>query len=99
MRELVTRGTVPMSRIDDAVTRILRVKFAMGLMDPKRSQFADRGLHKTFGSADHRAVARQCVRESLVVLNTDNHVLPLKWNTRIHVPGKSPDHIRTQCGG
>ena len=48
-----------MSRIDDAVTRILRVKFAMGLMDPKRSQLADRRLHEEFGSPEHRAVARQ----------------------------------------
>ena len=50
LKELVNEGKVPMSRIDDAVTRILRVKFAMGLMDTKRSQLADRSLHKTFGS-------------------------------------------------
>ena len=61
LKALVEEGTVPMSRIDDAVTRILRAKFAMGLMDPKRSQLADRSLHKTFGSAEHRAVARDAV--------------------------------------
>ena len=66
-----------MARIDDAVTRILRVKFAMGLMDPKRSQLADRSLHKTFGSPEHRAVARQAVRESLVLLKNQNQALPL----------------------
>src|SRR6185369_3750487 len=53
LKELVDEGKVPMSRIDDAVTRILRVKFAMGMMDEKRSQTADRTLHKTFGSAGH----------------------------------------------
>ncbi|MGA2597476.1 MAG: glycoside hydrolase family 3 protein [Bryobacteraceae bacterium] len=99
LRELVNEGTVPQSRIDDAVTRILRVKFAMGLMDPKRSQLADRGLHKSFGSAEHRAVARQCVSESLVVVKNDNNVLPLKPAARIHVAGKSADNIGNQCGG
>jgi beta-glucosidase len=100
LRELGNESTVPMSRIDDAVLRILRVKFAMGLMDSKRSPLADRGLHKTFGSADHRSVARQCVRESLVVLKNENHVLPLKKDAaRIHVAGKSADNIGNQCGG
>jgi beta-glucosidase len=99
LRELVNEGTVPQSRIDDAVTRILRVKFAMGLMDPKRSQLADRSLHKSFGSAEHRAVARQCVSESLVVVKNDNNVLPFKPAARIHVAGKSADNIGNQCGG
>ncbi len=91
---------MPMSRIDDAVTRILRVKFAMGLMDPNRSQLADRSLHKTFGSPEHRAVARQAVRESLVLLKNQNKVLPLSKNAaRIHVAGKSADDIGNQCGG
>src|ERR1044071_10032412 len=51
--DLVRENRVPMSRIDDAVTRILRVKFAMGLIDPGRSQLADRKLHAQFGSAVH----------------------------------------------
>jgi beta-glucosidase len=98
--ELATQGTVPMQRIDDAVTRILRVKFAMGLMDPARSPLADRGLHKTFGSPEHRAVARQCVRESLVLLKNEKNVLPLKKDAkRIHLAGKSADDIGNQCGG
>jgi beta-glucosidase len=57
-------GTVPMARIDDAVRRILRVKFAMGLMDQNHGQLADRKLWKQFGSAEHRAVARDAVRQS-----------------------------------
>jgi beta-glucosidase len=89
-----------MSRIDDAVTRILRVKFAMGLMDPKRSQLADRSLQKTFGSAEHRQVARQAVRESLVLLKNQGNALPLKKTAaRIHVAGKSADDLGNQCGG
>jgi beta-glucosidase len=89
-----------MARIDDAVTRILRVKFAMGLMDKKRSPLADRSLHKTFGSAPHRQVARECVRQSLVLLKNENKALPLSKNVaRIHVGGKSADDIGNQCGG
>jgi beta-glucosidase len=100
LTQLVGEGVVPMARIDDAVTRILRVKFAMGLMDQKRSQLADRRLHKTFGSAAHRQVAREAVRQSLVLLKNQNKVLPLKKAAgRIHVGGKSADDIGNQCGG
>jgi beta-glucosidase len=100
LKQLVEEGAVPIARIDDAVTRILRVKFAMGLMDPKRSQLADRSLHKTFGSAEHRLVAREAVRQSLVLLKNRNQVLPLKKTAaRIHVGGKSADDLGNQCGG
>ena len=100
LKELVQEGKVPMSRIDDAVRRILRVKFAMGLMDKNRSHLADRSLHKTFGSAEHRAVARECVRESLVLLKNAKKTLPLsKKLARIHVGGKSADDLGNQCGG
>ncbi|MFN7999204.1 MAG: glycoside hydrolase family 3 C-terminal domain-containing protein, partial [Bryobacteraceae bacterium] len=93
-------GTIPMSRIDDAVRRILRVKFAMGLMDKNRNQLADRSLWKQFGSPEHRAVARQAVRESLVVLKNDRKTLPLsKSGGRIHVAGKSANDLGNQCGG
>jgi beta-glucosidase len=100
LKELVGEGKVPMSRIDDAVTRILRVKFAMGLMDKNRSQLADRKLHQTFGSAAHRAVAREAVRKSMVLLKNENKTLPVsKQIARIHVAGKSADNIGNQCGG
>jgi len=72
----------------------------MGLMDKNRSQLADRGLHKSFGSAEHREVARQAVRESLVLLKNRNQVLPMaKTAVRIHVAGKSADDLGNQCGG
>jgi len=100
LKELVEEGTVPMSRIDDAVTRILRVKFAMGLMDKNKSHLADRSLHKTFGSQEHRQVAREAVRQSIVLLKNDNKTLPIsKKLKRIHVAGKNADNLGYQCGG
>jgi beta-glucosidase len=100
LRELVKEGRVPMARIDDAVTRILRVKFAMGLMDKNRSPLADRKLHASFGSVEHRAVAREAVRKSMVLLKNEKKTLPIsKQSARIHVAGKSADNIGNQCGG
>jgi len=97
---LVKEGAVPLSRVDDAVIRILRVKIAMGLMDSARSPLADRSLHRTFGSREHRAVARECVRQSLVLLKNETKLLPLGKNSgHIHVAGKSADNIGNQCGG
>jgi beta-glucosidase len=97
--ELVREKRVEMSRIDDAVTRILRVKFAMGLMDG-RSNLADRKLHASFGSAAHRQAARECVRETLVMLKNEKRILPVsKKLNRLHVAGKSADDIGNQCGG
>jgi beta-glucosidase len=91
---------VPMARIDDAVRRILRVKFAMGLMEPRAKRRADRMLLGSFGSAAHRAVARRAVRESLVLLKNDRQTLPLsKAAARIHVSGKSAHDLGNQCGG
>lgn len=100
LKQLVEEGSVPMDRIDDAVTRILRVKRAMGLLDPKRPQLADRSLHNSFGSQQHRRVARQAVRESLVLLKNDADLLPVAKNIRhIHVAGRGADNIGMQCGG
>ena len=100
LKGLVEAGEVPMSRIDDAVSRILRVKFALGLFDAGRSPLADRKLHARFGSPEHRAVARRAVRESLVLLKNDRRALPLpKAAKRIHVAGKNADDLGSQCGG
>jgi beta-glucosidase len=100
LKELVEEGVVPMSRIDDAVTRILRVKFAMGLLDKNRSRLADRSLHKKFGSPEHRQVAREAVRKSLVLLKNGGNTLPLsKKASRIHVAGRNADNLGNQCGG
>ncbi len=100
LKALAQEGKVPQTRIDDAVTRILRVKFAMGMMDSKRSQLADRNLHKSFGSAEHRKVARQAVKQSLVLLKNEKRTLPLAKNAgHIHVAGRNADDIGNQCGG
>jgi beta-glucosidase len=70
------------------------------LMKKDRSPLADRNLHKNFGSAEHRAVARDAVRQSLVLLKNEKNTLPLsKSLARIHVGGRSADDIGNQSGG
>lgn len=99
LKELVNEQKVSMSRIDDAVTRILRVKFAMGLISPDYDYKPDPALQKEFGSAQHRIVARQAVRQSLVLLKNEQKTVPLsKRLARIHVGGKSADDLGNQCG-
>jgi beta-glucosidase len=94
---LVASGKVSEARIDDAVRRILRVKFQMGLFD---NPYTDSALTAAIGSPEHREVARECVRQSLVLLKNSNHVLPLKKTLkRIAVVGKGADDIGIQCGG
>src|SRR4029078_6787119 len=85
--------------IDDAVTRILRVKSAMGLLAKNPPVMADRRLHSSFRSPAHRAVARECVRKSSVLLRNEKSLLPLKKTARIHVAGASADDMGNQCGG
>ncbi|MBN1421544.1 MAG: glycoside hydrolase family 3 C-terminal domain-containing protein [Planctomycetes bacterium] len=98
LKSLAQAGEVPMARIDDAVRRILRVKFAAGLFD--RSPMADRDLAVAFGSAAHRQVARDAVRQSLVLLENGAGLLPLsKRARRIHVAGAAADDLGIQCGG
>ncbi|MBJ7328044.1 MAG: glycoside hydrolase family 3 C-terminal domain-containing protein, partial [Chthoniobacterales bacterium] len=100
LQELVEEGKVPISRIDDAVTRILRVKFAMGLMDAEPDLWPNKELQPEFGSEAHRKVARQAVAESVVLLKNANAVLPVKsLPRRIHVAGSGADDLGMQCGG
>ena len=100
LKDLAEKGEVPMARVDDAVLRILRVKIAIGLMDPARSSLADRSLQARFGSPAHREVARRAVRQSLVLLKNEKKTLPLsKTAKRIVVAGKNADDIGNQCGG
>jgi beta-glucosidase len=93
----VSSGKVPQSRIDDAVRRIVAVKCELGLFEA--SGKADRSLTSKVGSAEHRTVARQAVRESLVVLKNDGNVLPIAKSTTVALAGKSADNTGNQCGG
>ena len=99
MHELVDEKQIPMSRIDDAVRRILRVKFAAGLMSSNAHVMADRSLWKTFGSPEHREVARRAVQESLVVLKNDGQTLPISTSKHICIAGRGGDNVGMQCGG
>lgn len=100
LQELVHEGKVPTARIDDAVTRILRVKFAQGLMRKNAPLMADAALQREFGSPAHRAVAREAVQKSLVLLKNDAKTLPLSRSAkRIHVLGRGADNLGMQCGG
>ncbi|MCL4551288.1 MAG: glycoside hydrolase family 3 C-terminal domain-containing protein [Bacteroidetes bacterium] len=97
LKELVNENKVPMSRIDDAVSRILKVKYELGLFE---HPLTDRTLTAKVGSAEHRKVARDAVRQSLVLLKNDGKLLPLSKKIKhIHVAGKSADDIGNQCGG
>jgi beta-glucosidase len=97
LKQLVAEGKVPMSRIDDAVTRILWAKFEMNLF---QHPYAAPELMKQIGSAAHRKVARECVRQSLVLLKNEGKALPLSEKApRIVVVGKAADDLGIQCGG
>lgn len=88
-------GTIPMARIDDAVRRILRVKMKLGLFDAARPYESRPG---EIGSAAHRAVAREAVAKSLVLLK-NNGVLPVKAGASVLVAGDAADDIARQSGG
>jgi beta-glucosidase len=95
----VEMGTVPMARVNDAVRRILSVKVASGLLDkpsPKNRMWSN---HTSFGSKQHRDIARDSVRKSLVLLKNDNHTLPLNSASKVLVCGKNAHNIGHQCGG
>ncbi len=93
----VENGDVPESRIDDAVRRILRVKFMLGLFE---RPFPDPDWQSLVGSAEHRELAREAVRRSLVLLLNANEALPISEDAgAIFVAGEFADDIGVQCGG
>jgi beta-glucosidase len=84
------------ARCDDAVRRILRVKYRMGLFT---NYLTDRRMTELIGCAEHRDVARACVRSSLVLLKNDNNALPIPKDASVAVWGPHGDDIGLQCGG
>lgn len=93
-------GELPMARLDDAVARILRVKMRLGLFEAgKPSSRPLAGQWGLLGHKDHRAVAREAVRKSLVLLKNDGSVLPIKPGAKILVAGDAADDIGRQSGG
>ncbi len=96
----VQDGIISMTRVDDAVRRILRVKVRAGLFEkgaPSSRPLA--GRDDLIGAPEHRVVARQAVRESLVLLKNKNNLLPLSPRTNVLVAGDGADNIAKQTGG
>jgi beta-glucosidase len=95
--DLANKNEIPMDRIEDAVARILRVKYAIGLFDHPN---ADCTHFDTIGCAAHRAVAREAVRQSLVLLKNSGNTLPLKKKGATYVvTGSHANNAGLQCGG
>lgn len=96
----VRSGEIPMARIDDAVTRILRVKMRSGLFEmgaPSARVYANRT--EILGAKEHRELARQAVRETLVLLKNQNQILPLDRKLNVLVAGDAADNLGKQTGG
>lgn len=96
----VKSGEITMARLDEAVSRILRVKLISGLFEaglPSSRTYA--GKFEQLGSAPHRALAREAVRKSLVLLKNTNQLLPLMAKSKVLVAGSAADNIGQQSGG
>ena len=96
----VKSGEIKMARLDQAVSRILRVKIRAGLFDaglPSQRKYA--GRYELLAAPEHRKIARQAVRQSLVLLKNDNQLLPISPSANILVAGDGADNIGKQTGG
>ncbi|KGB56925.1 Beta-glucosidase precursor [Sphingopyxis sp. LC81] len=89
-------GTISAARLDDAVRRILRVKYKLGLF---AEGHVDRSIVKAVGTPEHLAVAREAVAKSLVLLKNNGSVLPIKPGARVLVTGPAADSMAIQSGG
>ena len=93
-------GRIPMERLDDANRRILRAKIASGIFEkPKPSLRPLSGKIELLGSKEHRQLAREAVRKSLVLLKNNDQTLPLSKNINLHVVGAGADSIAKLSGG
>ncbi|NOU50575.1 glycoside hydrolase family 3 protein [Pseudoalteromonas sp. JBTF-M23] len=96
----VQEGVIPLSRIDDAVGRFLKAKMRWGLFSrPKPSMRVESKHPEWFNAKAHRELAEKAVRQSLVLLKNNGHVLPISPKSRILVAGKGADNIAMQAGG
>ncbi|WP_133470442.1 glycoside hydrolase family 3 protein [Paraglaciecola marina] len=95
----VQLGTVPIARINEAVRRILTVKTAFGLFDKPSPANRKWSNHASFGSFEHREVAREAVQKSLVLLKHEKNILPLDKQAKFLVAGKNANNLGHQCGG
>jgi beta-glucosidase len=96
----VRAGAIPESRIDDAVSRILRVKLRAGLFEKGRPSSRPLAHQRDIiGAPEHRAVAREAVHKSIVLLKNERNILPLRRNMKVLVAGDGADDIGKQCGG
>lgn len=96
--EAVNEGAITQQRIDDAVTRIIYVKLQMGLFDDPMQEKLTTDVDEV-GSEQYRALARQLVEQSLVLLKNDGNALPLKKGAKVLVIGPAADDTGAQCGG
>lgn len=96
LKELVEEGEVPMSRIDDAVARVLRLKYRLGLFD---NPYWDIAEYDKFGSPEHADGALCAAEESEVLLKNDGNLLPLKQGTKILLAGPNANLMRCLNGG
>jgi beta-glucosidase len=97
LTEAVHKGDVPLARIDDAVQRILRAKFHLGLFE---KPLAEPEWVEIVGAPEHRALAREAAQKSLVLLKNDREALPIAADTAsIFVAGEAADDIGLACGG
>ncbi|UZI28500.1 glycoside hydrolase family 3 N-terminal domain-containing protein [Streptomyces sp. VB1] len=96
LKDEVAAGRVPEARIDDAVARVLTQKFRLGLFE---KPYADTTHLDQVGSAEHRAVAREAVAKSQVLLKNEGAVLPLEPSQKVYVAGSNADDLGNQAGG
>ncbi len=94
--DLVKSGEVSQERIDDAVRRVLRMKFRLGLF---HKPYWSRHDYPNFGSAQHEAVAKAAADESITLLKNENNILPIKQGAKILVAGPNANSMRTLNGG
>jgi beta-glucosidase len=96
LKELVNEGRVPMSRVDDATRRVLRLKYRLGLFDKPNTLVKD---YPEFGSIDHKDIALKAAEESEVLLKNKGGILPLSRGKKILVTGPNANSMRCLNGG